>query len=158
MQPTRRKSLAVDIASTLGAWLTGQLKIAAILTVIFAVGLALSGMPAWWLVAIICGALQVIPIFGSVVALFIILGVAWFAEASSYAMLGGLGTYVVAQGLEGFYLTPKILGSRLRLPPFIVFLAVMLGGALFGFFGLLLAAPVMAVIMIFWRRARRDGR
>jgi predicted PurR-regulated permease PerM len=71
------------------------------------------------------------------------------------AILGALITYVVAQGLEGFYLTPKIMGRRLGLSPWIVFLAILVGGLVFGPLGVLFAAPVAAVVAVLWRRRQR---
>jgi predicted PurR-regulated permease PerM len=69
-------------------------------------------------------------------------------------VLGALITYVVAQGLEGFYLTPKIMGRRLQLSPWVVFLAILVGGLMFGPVGVILAAPLVAVLAILWRRSR----
>jgi predicted PurR-regulated permease PerM len=69
-------------------------------------------------------------------------------------VLGALVTYVVAQGLEGFVLTPRIMGRRLGLSPWTVFLVILAGGFFFGPPGVLLAAPVAAVLAVLWRRYR----
>jgi predicted PurR-regulated permease PerM len=112
-------------------------------------------MPVWPLIAVICGFLHLVPFIGAVLALAIAGMVMLFANADAYRMLGVLGVYVFAQALEGFYLTPKILGSRLRMPPWVVFVTILIGGALFGPLGILLAAPVTAILLLAWRKFAR---
>jgi predicted PurR-regulated permease PerM len=160
VQPSHRRtgsrsSLPGDIARTLGHWVVAQVKIVAILTCIYAVGFAISGVPWWPLVAIVCGLLNFVPVAGAVLALLIALPVAWLGTSEIGSVLGALATYVAAQGLEGFYLTPKIMGSRLSLSPWLVFGAVLAGGFFFGPLGVLFAAPVVAVLAIIWRRVGR---
>jgi predicted PurR-regulated permease PerM len=151
----KRPTMAGDIVRTLGHWVAAQVKIVAILTGIYAVGFAISGVP-WWLgVAIVCGLLNFIPVAGAVLALLIALPVAWLGTQDIVPVIGALVTYVVAQGLEGFYLTPKIMGRRLSLSPWLVFLAILAGGFLFGPLGVLFAVPVVAVLAIVWRRVSR---
>jgi hypothetical protein len=58
------------------------------------------------------------------------------------------------QCIEGYYLTPRILGGRLSLHPMAVFLGLLIGGKLFGFLGVLLAVPVIAVSQVFFRFLR----
>jgi predicted PurR-regulated permease PerM len=58
---------------------------------------------------------------------------------------------VVVQGIEGFVLTPRILGDRLGLSPFVVFLVLIAGGFFFGPLGLVVAVPLAAVVNVFWR-------
>jgi predicted PurR-regulated permease PerM len=107
-------------------------------------------------VAAVCGLLNFIPIAGPVIALLIVLPVTWLIRQDMISVLGALITYVVAQGLEGFYLTPKIMGRRLGLSPWIVFLAIFVGGLVFGPLGVLFAAPVAAVVAVLWRRQRAN--
>jgi predicted PurR-regulated permease PerM len=156
MQVERRQpSLPAELGHTLGGWITGQLKIVGILMAIYCIGFAISGVPWWLLIAVICGALNLIPVLGAAIALFIALGTAWLGSEEIWPAVGALITFVVAQALEGFYLTPKILGTRLRLKPWVVFLAILIGGFAFGPVGVLLAAPAVAVLAVFWRRYNR---
>lgn len=150
-------SVTRDIGRTLGAWITGQLTIACILAVLYAAGFAISRVPGWYVLAPICALLYLLPVVGGVIALALTMLAVWVGDGDSYAFIGALITYVVVQGVEGFYLTPKILGNRLRLPGISVFLAILLGGLAFGFIGVLLAAPLLAIIAILWRHwmARR---
>jgi predicted PurR-regulated permease PerM len=138
-------------------WFAAQVKIVAILTGIYAAGFAISRVPWWFVVAVVCGLLNFIPFAGPAIALVLVLLVTWLARQDMIPVLGALVTYVVAQGFEGFYLTPKIMGSRLGLPPWLVFVAILAGGFLFGPLGVLFAAPVAAVAAILWRRGRRTN-
>ena len=128
------------------------MKVVAILTGIYAVGFAVSGVPWWFLLAVICGLLNFIPVAGAVIALLLVLPLTFLFRQDMVPVLGALITYVVAQGLEGFYLIPKIMGRRLGLSPWIVFLAIVGGGLLFGPLGVFFAAPVAAMAAVLWRR------
>jgi predicted PurR-regulated permease PerM len=155
MPQSRQHSLPGEIGRTLAGWFAAQVKIVVILTGIYAIGFAISGVPWWFAMAVACGLLNFIPIVGAVIALVLALGVTWLLTPDTIAVLGALITYVVAQGLEGFYLTPKIMGRRLGLSPWVVFLAILAGGFAFGPLGVIFAAPVVAVLAILWRRGRR---
>ena len=150
-----QRSLPGEVGHTLTAWIVAQVKIVVILTGIYAVGFAASRVPWWLAVAAVCGLLNFIPIAGPVIALLIVLPVTWLIRQDMLSVLGALITYVVAQGLEGFYLTPKIMGRRLGLSTWIVFLAIFVGGLVFGPLGVLFAAPVAAVVAVLWRRRQR---
>lgn len=151
---SRQNSLPGEIGRTLAGWFAAQVKIVLILTGIYAIGFAISEVPWWFAVAVICGLLNFIPVVGAVIALLIVLPVTWLVRQDMMPVLGALATYVVAQGLEGFYLTPKIMGTRLGLSAWVVLLAILVGGFMFGPLGVLFAAPVVAVLAILWRRGR----
>lgn len=152
---SRTPSLPGQIGRTLAFYVRGQIRIAAILTVVYAIGFALSGVPGWPFVAAMCGFANLIPIAGSVIALGIAALITWFGGGGLYNLLGVLATFVIAQALESFYITPRVLGREVSVPPLTVFLALLIGGGLFGFFGLLLAVPAVAVLMVCWRYFRK---
>lgn len=135
----------------LGGYLAGQVQIAAILTVIYAVGFAISGVPWWLLVALFGGAMQFIPLIGAVLTLLMAALAVAVGGGGIYNYIGVLITYVAAQGIEGFYLSPKILGHHTKLSPWAVFLGLIAAGMFFGPLGLLLVVPVMAAVVIVWR-------
>jgi predicted PurR-regulated permease PerM len=154
---SRDRSVAAEIGRTLSGWFIAQVKIVLILTGIYAIGFAVSGVPWWFAIAVVCGLLNFIPIAGAALALVIVLPITWLARQEMMPVLGALITYVAAQGLEGFYLTPKMLGRRLGLSPWLVFLAIFAGGFMFGPLGVLFAAPVVAVLAVMWRRRGRGS-
>lgn len=143
--------LLADIGRTLGAYVTGQLRISLILSLIYAVGFAICQVPWWLFVGFLCGFLNLIPFVGGLIGVGVALLLTWAGGGDLYRLAGVMGVWIVAQGLEGFWITPKILGSRLSLKPLAVFVAVLAGGAFFGPIGVLLAAPALAVAMVIWR-------
>jgi predicted PurR-regulated permease PerM len=140
--------LAREVGSTLTSYVAGQLIISLTMTVLYAVGFAVAGLPFWFLLAPLCGFLNVIPHFGSLVAVRARLDWTHLAEL--------LGVYLIVFTLEGYVLTPRILGRRLQLSPVWVFLAVLAGGSMFGFVGLVLAVPVLAVAAVVYRYFNRS--
>ena len=150
----RRPSLPVEIGSTVGGWIVGQIKVAAIATLFYAVGFAIARVPWWPLVALACGALHLVPIVGGVIGLVIAVAVAYFGAPNAYSWIGALAVCLLVQVLEGFVLTPRILGRKLQLHPLAVFAAAIVGGLLFGPFGVIFAAPLLAIALILWRRRR----
>ena len=151
----RQPSVTREVASTLGGYIVGQAKVAGILACLYSIGYAISGVPYWLLLGVFCGALNVIPVVGSLIGIAVTAGAVLLADGTMYNYIGLLITFVVVQGLEGFWITPRVLGRRVGVSPLYVFLGVLVGGAMFGPVGLLLAVPVLAVIGILWRRARR---
>lgn len=148
-------SIPREIARTLGGYLAGQAKIAAILACLYSVGYAISGVPYWLFFGILSGALNIIPMFGSLIGLGLTAYAVLLSDGGLWNYAGVLITFVVVQGLEGFWLTPKVLGRRVGLSPLYVFVAVLLGGMMFGPVGVLFAVPVLAVIAVLWRRAAK---
>ena len=65
-------------------------------------------------------------------------------------LLGVVAVFAVGQGLEGFVLTPRIVGKRIGLHPVVVMLAVLIGGSAFGFLGVLLGVPAAVVLKVWW--------
>jgi predicted PurR-regulated permease PerM len=140
-----------EVARALGAWIRGQLKVALWMIVLYAAGFALIGVPFWPVIAIVCGSLHVVPMVGAVLGLLIPVGATLVAGGGGYKILAIVGVFVCAQALESFYLTPRILGSHLRLRPVVVFFALFAGGLLFGFLGAVFAVPAVAIAVLIWR-------
>jgi predicted PurR-regulated permease PerM len=138
----------------LGLYIKGQILITGIVTVLYAVGFAIAKVPFWPIVAIFGGLCHVIPKFGSLIALGLAIFASWIGGSDLSHMLMALAAWVVVQGIEGFVLTPRILGGPLGLRPLYVFLALLFGSLLFGPIGLLVAVPALAVGNVFWRYYR----
>lgn len=147
-----RRSLPAEIGTTVGGWVVGQLKVAAIVTVLYLAGFAIARVPWWPLVALACGALQLVPIVGPTIGLLIAEAVAYFGAPNTYVWVWVLAAFVVIQALESFVLTPRILGRKLQLHPLAVFAAAIVGGIAFGPFGVVFAAPLLAIALVLWRR------
>ena len=147
-------ALLREIGHLLAHWVGAQFRISLILSAIYAVGFALLRVPLWPLAALLCGFAHAIPVFGAVVAILLVAAVTWMSRGM-YPALGTMGIFAAVSGFEGFYLTPKIMGRRLDISPWWVFLGGILAGSLFGFVGILLAVPVMAVAALVYRHFRK---
>lgn len=153
-----QQSLPREIAGTVGGYLAGQVKVAGALACIYSIGYAIAEVPFWFVLGPLCGLLNIIPVFGSVIGLLLTAFAVLMADGTLYNYMGVLITFVVAQALEGFYLTPRLVGRSVGLSSITVFLAVLVGGIAFGPIGVLVAVPVLAVLAILWRRSRQNQR
>ena len=144
----------------LGIYLRGQILIALIVTGLYAVGWDIAKVPWWFAVAIVCGVLHLVPKVGSLIGLALTLWITWANDGQSWQLITVFVIWVLVQGIEGFVLTPRILGKPLGLSPFWVFVAVLVGSFAFGPIGFFLAVPALAVVAVFWRyfQVRRSRR
>lgn len=138
----------------LQSYVLGQLLIAIIMGILYAIGFAFLGVPAWAGIAALSGFLNVIPYVGTLFGMVLAGGFTFADTQSIWRVAGVLGIFGVVQAAEGYYLTPRILGARLQLHPMAVFLALLIGGRMFGFLGVLLAVPVIAVAVVFLKFLR----
>ncbi len=135
----------------LGAFLRGQLMVMAALATIYSIGLWLVGLEFSLLVGLLAGAVSFVPYLGFIVGIAVagVLAAIQFHDATHLLYVAGV--FGVGQLLEGVLLTPLLVGDRIGLHPVAVIFAVLAGGQLFGFFGILLALPVAAVVMVLLR-------
>lgn len=138
----------------LGAFLRGQFLVMLALGAIYAIGLSVVGLKVGLLVGIIAGLISFVPYLGT--ATGIVLGViaALVQSGGDWSLVAlVMGVFVVGQMLEGYVLTPRIVGDRIGLHPVAVIFAIMAGGQLFGFLGMLLALPIAAIANVLLRFA-----
>ncbi len=138
----------------LESYVRGQLLIGAIMAVCYAVGFWFLGVPAWAGIAMIAGLLNAVPYVGTVLGILLAGGFTLAEGGGIWDIAAVLGIFAAVQTLEGYYLTPKILGGRLNLHPMAVFLGLLIGGKLFGFLGFILAIPAIAVGKVFLKFLR----
>ncbi|MDP3816015.1 AI-2E family transporter [Pseudomonas sp.] len=136
----------------LGAFLRGQLLVMLALGVLYASGLMLLGLELGLLIGVLAGLASIVPYLGVVVGIGAAITAGLFQfGVDFYPLLGIAAVFMVGQLLEGMLLTPLLVGDRIGLHPVAVIFAIMAGGQLFGFTGILLALPVAAVIMVLVR-------
>lgn len=139
----------------LGLYVRAQLLIAVILTVLYAIGFAIAGVPWWPVIAVIGGLTSLIPHVGGLIplALAAIADLLAGRDLTHFAIM--FAAWLLIEVLEGFVITPRILSKPLGLRPLLVFAAVIAGSFLFGPLGFVFALPALAVIMVFWRYFQR---
>lgn len=138
----------------LGAFLRGQLIVMLALGLLYSLGLSLVGLNTSFLIGLSAGLLSIVPYLGFIVGITVALIAAAFQFHDIWHSIFVILVFVIAQSIEGTVLTPNLVGDRIGLHPVAVIFAVMCGGQLFGFFGILLALPVAAVAMVFLRYFR----
>lgn len=135
----------------LSAFLRGQLLVMLSLGIIYALGLTLVGVRFGLLIGLVAGLASIVPFLGFIVGISVALLVAFFQFGTWLALIGVIIVFATGQILESTLLQPKLLGDRIGLHPVAVIFAVLAGGNLFGFTGVLLALPAAAVIMVLLR-------
>ena len=160
LQPTAAR-LAQEVDDVLGAFLRGQLSVMVALGVIYAVGLWAVGLKLGILIGAITGLVSFVPYLGFFLGIISALLAMFFQTHDIYTLWPILVVFAIGQVLESGVLTPLLVGDRIGLHPVMVIFAILAGGQLFGFIGVLLALPVAAVLAVFVRqlhqRYRRSG-
>ncbi len=145
-----------QIDRSLAGFARGQASVCLVLAAYYGVGLSLVGLEFGLVVGLGIGMISFIPYVGSITGLVVSLGIA-LAQFSDWGpVFIVLGVFVVGQILEGYVLTPRLVGNRVGLHPVWVIFALLAGGTLFGFVGLLLAVPAAAVIGVLVRFATQQ--
>lgn len=145
--------LARSSDEVLGAFLRGQLMVMLALGAIYTFGLWLVGLELALLIGMLAGVVSFVPYLGFIVGI-ITAGIAALMQFQELLPLAFVVmVFGIGQLLEGMVLTPLLLGERIGLHPVAVIFSVMAGAQLFGFFGILLALPVAAVVMVLLRYA-----
>lgn len=152
--PVSLKSTILDLLSQidtkLSALVRGQLIVALVLGLFYGTALSLSGLQLGFLIGLVTGILSIIPMVGFLIGLAIASVVAMlqyqFGSFEPYIILGAI--FIAGQILEGFYLTPKLLGKKVGLHPVWVVFALMAGGHILGLLGMLIALPIAIVVQV----------
>lgn len=139
--------------AVLEAFLRGQLVVMGAQAVIYSLGLWLVGLNYAVVLGLVAGAASIIPYAGAVIGVGSALIVAYLQFGLDLWVLGLVGlVFIFGQLIESFALTPMLIGDRIGLHPVAVIFALMAGGQLAGFTGILIALPVAAVLLVFCRR------
>ena len=148
--------LAREFVSIIVAFFRGQMVIAFLQGLLFAIGFSLAGLKFGFVLGLVLGFLNIIPYLGNIVGLGIALPLAWFQTGGGpWTLLWVMIVFVAVQCIEGYLLTPRIMGDRTGLHPMAIIVAVFFwGSALDGILGMILAIPLTAFLVVFWRLAR----
>ncbi len=141
-----------------GAFLRGQFVVMCALGAMYGFGLWLVGLQLALLLGVIAGLASIVPYLGFMVG-FTASAIAAYAQFQDWTMLFWVGlVFGIGQAMEGMVLTPVLVGDRIGLHPVAVIFALMAGGQLGGFVGVVVALPVAAVIMVFIRHGLHHYR
>jgi len=155
MEPTVSE-LCRKIEDVLGAFIRGQLMVMIALGLIYTLGLWLVGLDLAFIIGMGAGLLSIVPYLGALTGVLAAIIAAAFQFQDYLHIVLVLAVFGVGQSLESMVLTPKLVGDRIGLHPVAVIFAVLAGGQLFGFLGILLALPVASAlnVLVAWLHER----
>ena len=140
--------IAQEIDQMLAEFLRGQLTVMVLMSVFYATGLWLAGLDNALPIGIIAGLLNFVPYLGPALGMGLALLVGALQFSSLSQIVPVLAVFGIGQLIESNVITPKLVGQRIGLHPVVVIFALLAGGQLFGFAGVLLALPVAATIAV----------
>ena len=129
----------------IGLWMQGQFLLALIIGVLVYLGLSILGVPYALVLAVIAAAMELIPVFGPILASIPAIGIAFIDGGLTIALLV-LAFYVIIHQFENHLIYPLVVTKVVGVPPILVILALFIGAQLAGILGILLSVPVAAVL------------
>jgi predicted PurR-regulated permease PerM len=139
-----------DVSTKVSAWLAGQLFLAIIIGSTAAIGLGLMGVPYFYVLALIAGIGELIPIVGPLISAIPAIAVAF--SVSPALALGVLVFFIVQQQFENHLLVPRVMSRQVGVSPVIVIIALLVGGSLLGIVGAVLAVPTAAILHVIYQK------
>ena len=126
----------------------GKLILIVLLAVLYAIGLSIAGVKHAILISILAAVLSLIPYLGNIIGFFLAMAMALFAGGDTTGLIGVVITFSVAQFVESYILEPYVVGEQVDIHPIFTIIAVVLGGAVFGVVGMIIAIPVFGIIKV----------
>lgn len=149
-------TLALECDRVLAEFMRGQLLVMLGQGIIYTFGLWIAGLEFALLIGLLAGLVSFVPYLGFVVGISAAIIAALVQFNDVIHLVYVLLVFGTGQAIEGMVLSPWLVGERIGLHPVAVIFAVMAGGTLFGFFGVLLALPVAAVVVVLLRHLHRQ--
>ena len=140
-----------EIDRTLSSFVRGQGMVCLILGVFYAVGLSFAGLNFGLAIGLFAGLISFVPFVGTIAGGVLSVGLALAQFSSWEPILIVAAIFIVGQVIEGNFLTPNLVGDAVGLHPVWVIFALLAGASLFGFLGVLLAVPIMAIVGVLAR-------
>ena len=146
-----------EFVGSLEAFFRGQILIGLIIGVLLAIAFTAIGVNFGIGLGLLIGALNIIPYLGTIIGLGTVLPIAYFQPEGGPLLMGlALLSFVLVQMLEGYVLTPRIMGEKTGLHPLTIIIAIFFWGvALDGLLGMVMAIPLTAFFVVAWRLAKR---
>jgi predicted PurR-regulated permease PerM len=150
--PPRHRAVASTLITrfnfVISSYVRSQLVIALVMGILYSIGFAIARVPLALSIGMLSGLLNFIPYLGTLTGLTLSLSFVALDGGGLARILGVVAVFIIVQSVEGYYLTPKLLGGSLDLHPMWVLVGLMIGGSLFGILGIILAVPVIAIAKV----------
>ncbi|APS42127.1 hypothetical protein FOL01_1268 [Weissella jogaejeotgali] len=135
-----------EISTQISNYIRGQIAVAFAVMIMFAIGYTIIGLPYGWLIAIVAGILNIIPFLGSFLAMVPAIVVGIFV--SPIMLISVLIVFMIEQTLEGRLISPKLLGSSMKIHPVTVLIVLLSAGNVFGILGVVFGVPGYAILKV----------
>lgn len=144
---TLRQTIAAcaDIAPQ---YLTGILTLMAALSILYSIGLGISGVDNFILISMVAALLTLIPYIGNILGFGLAMAFGYLTSGDTTVLIGIILTFGVAQFVEGYILQPFVVGDRVKVHPFFTVLVVIVGNAIWGLTGIILAVPLFGITTV----------
>jgi predicted PurR-regulated permease PerM len=149
-EPTLRR-LFTEINATIGGFARGQALVCIVVGIYYSFALTLANLDFSLVVGVVIGIMAFIPYVGAIVGFMLSIGIALAQFSDWYSVAVVAGIFVVGQTLEAYILIPYFVGDRIGLHPVWIIFALLAGGVLYGFVGILFALPVAAALGVLVR-------
>lgn len=148
---TSLKIILGDIDAVFSGYIRGQLTDAFIMAVLISISLTVIGVDFSLIIGIVSGFSNIIPYIGAFVGAILAAIVGLLSGTPIKALIAVIVIFILQQ-IDGIFISPKVLSTQVNLHPILVILALSVGGALFGLWGMIFAIPVTAILKIFLNR------
>ncbi|MCX7943763.1 MAG: AI-2E family transporter [Deltaproteobacteria bacterium] len=152
MIPLKFKGLIDDIFkeidSTMSMFFRGQITVCTVMAIIYSIALVVVKVPNPVAIGVITGVLNFIPYAGLITGLTLSLLLSLIYGTGLLPIIGSVAVYTIIPLTDQFFITPRIMGSSIGLKPIFIILALLIGGTLMGFVGILIAVPSAAIIKV----------
>jgi len=150
--PLAQEEYVIDLwhrsQKKIGLWMQGQIMLSVLVGVLIYLGLLIIGIPYALLIGLFTAVMEIIPIFGSFVAAVPAIAIAFTTGGTTLAVIVA-GLYIVVNQFEAHLIYPLVVKKIVGVPPLLVIVAMVAGGELAGFLGLLLSIPLAAILQEF---------
>lgn len=140
------EALLEPIAASLGAWVRGVLTNLSVLAGMLAIGWSVAGLPFGLVLGVLAGFADIIPVVGSTTLFLIALGVSFTVSLKMVALTAGV--FIVAQLIQNNFVSPIVMARSVEMPPVVLLFALLIGSAILGVKGAIIAVPMAAVVMV----------
>ncbi|PKD16094.1 hypothetical protein APR41_09885 [Salegentibacter salinarum] len=142
------KQIIDETARVAQFYLRGKLILIIILSILYSIGLGISGVNNYILIAVIASFLTLIPFIGNIIGMGLALIFGYLTQGETSILIGVILTFTLVQFIESYVLEPFIVGDKVDIHPFFVILAIILGNMIWGVMGMILAIPVLGILNV----------
>lgn len=137
-----------NTATLVQQYLIGKSFLIILLTILYSIGLGISGVDNFILISFIAAFLSLVPFIGNIIGFFLALVFGFLTTGDTTVLIGIIITFTIVQFIESYILEPYVVGDKVNLHPFLVILSIIAGNMIWGVMGMILAIPVLGILNI----------